>query len=87
MSFSGARMRGADLVRAQMHDTGLHEGGTKGIKLTLSQITQLDPIGLGKTKRVPCPHLIGIEPGTPDDYVVGLGGSVFMQVSTNAGWQ
>ena len=52
----------------------------KLIKLTLSHVTQLEPIGLGKAKRIPCPHLVGIEPRAPDDHVIGLRRGIFVEL-------
>jgi hypothetical protein len=53
-------MRGADLIGAEMHDSRLTQRRAESVKLTLAKVTQLEPVGLGKTKCLPCPHLISI---------------------------
>jgi hypothetical protein len=59
-------MRRANLVRAEMDDARLTQCRAEGIKLALPKVAELDPVSLGEAERVPCPRLIGIEPGTPE---------------------
>ena len=63
-----------------MQNSRLAERRPKGVKLALTYVAQLEPIGLGKAKRVPCPHLVGIELRPPDDHVVGLSRGIFMEL-------
>src|SRR5712692_2173889 len=80
MTLAGAWMRAPNFVRAEAHNSRLTQRRTEGVKLTLPHIAQLEPIGLGKAKRVPCPHLVGIEPRAPDDHVVGLSRGVLVEL-------
>src|SRR5713226_1269147 len=80
MTLAGARMRGPDFIRAEAHNPRLTQRRSEGVKLTLTHVTQLEPICLGKAKRVPCPHLVGIEPRASDDHVVGLSRGVFVEL-------
>src|SRR6266851_1183474 len=80
MTLPGARMRGANLVRAKPYHSELTQRRAEGVELPLPHIAQLEPIGFGQSQRVPRPHLIGIEPRAPDDYVVGLGGGVLVKL-------
>jgi hypothetical protein len=60
MTLTGARMGGADLIRTEAHDSRLTERRAEGIELALPHIAQLEPVGLGKPKGVPCSRLIGV---------------------------
>jgi hypothetical protein len=53
-------MRGADPVRAEVRHSRLTQRRAEGVELALPDIAQFEPIRSGQTKRVPCPHLIGI---------------------------
>src|SRR6266852_5532120 len=80
MTLTGARMRRPDFIRAEAHNSRLTQRRSEGVKLTLPHVTQLEPICLRKAKRVPCPHLVGIEPRAPDDHVVGLSRGVLVEL-------
>jgi len=74
-----SRMRGTDLLRAEVHYSRLTQRRPKGVELALARIAQFEPVGFGEAERVPCPRLVGVQPGAPDDHVVGLGRSVLME--------
>src|SRR5712692_763118 len=80
MPLAGAWMRAPNFVRAEAHNSRLTQRRSEGVKLTLPHVTQLEPIGLGQAKRVPGPHLVGIEPRAPDDHVVGLSRGVLVEL-------
>jgi hypothetical protein len=63
-----------------MHHSRLTQRRAEGVELTLPHIAQLEPVGFGQAKRVSRPRLVGIEPGAPDDYVVGLGRGVLVKL-------
>src|SRR5215469_10443298 len=79
MALARTWMSGTDLVRAKTYDSLPTKRRAECIELALFQIPQLEPVGFRQAKRVPCPCLIRIQPGAPDDYIVGLSRSVLVQ--------
>src|ERR1700756_474532 len=87
MTLAGARMSGADPIGAKMHHPRSPEGRAEGMKFALFQVTQLEPVGLWELQRVACPRLVGIEPGAPDNHVVGFGRRILVQFGKAAVWR
>jgi hypothetical protein len=80
MTLPRARVRSAHLVRAKVHDAWLTNRRPEGMRLALPYVAKLESIGLGKAKRVPCPHLVGVEPRAPNDHVIGLSRGIFVEL-------
>ena len=63
-----------------MHHSGSTERRAERVELPLFHIAQLEPVGLREAQCVPCPRPVSIEPGAPDDYVVGLGRGILVKL-------
>jgi hypothetical protein len=72
-------MSGANLARAEVHDSRLSQRRAEGVKLSLPEIAELDSVGFGEADPVSRPGLIGIEPGAPDDHLIGLRRRILVQ--------
>jgi hypothetical protein len=76
MTLVRARVRGVDLVRAKVNDSGLTNRRAEGAELALPYVAKLEPLGF----RVSCSHLVGIEPRPPDDHIIGFRRGIFVEL-------